>query len=118
MNDLPLPVFLAVVGGCTLFVSFLLVVRLGVAGRTRTQVAWYVGELWVTIALACVVLFCMGRLLSTGQGDGAVGELSDIGKRFLGLSSAAKVWFVVGGLVVIGLALDLVIRLNRAMHLE
>ena len=118
MNDIPLPIFLVVVGGCTLFVSFLLVVRLGAAGRTPRQIAGYVAELWLTIVLACVLLNSMGRMLGSGQEGGATGELSAITKRFSVLTSAAKLWFAVGGIVVIGLTVDLIMRLNRAMRLE
>ena len=118
MNDIPLPAFLAVVGGCTLFVSFLLVVRLGAAGRTPRQIVGHVAELWLTIVLACVLLNSMGRLLGSGQGSGAAGELSGIAKRFTALTTPAKLWFAVGGLVIVGLTLDLIVRLNRAMRLE
>lgn len=98
------------------FLSLLIRMRMQGFGRPSRAIWAAVAELWLTFAATAAVLWAASRLLGEPVTDGAMGELTDIGRRFAALDARTKAWVVAGGVLAVVLFVRLVALLRRYME--
>ena len=98
------------------FLSLLIRMRMQGFGRPARAIWAAVGELWLTFGAIAAVLWAASRLLGEPGADGAMGELTDIGRRFAALDAHLKAWVVAGGVLAVVLFVRLVALLRRCME--
>jgi hypothetical protein len=98
------------------FLSLLIRMRMRGSGRPPREVWAAIGELWLTFAAITTVLWAGSRMLGAARGGDAVGEFTDIGRRFAALDSHGKAWVLVGGALALLLFVRLVALLRRYME--
>lgn len=100
-----------------LSVSLMLAMRLNAAGMATKSLVWLLVEIWVSFALAAVVLVGVSRLLGTGAASGgAPQELEDIALHWNLLGGGAKLLCVVGVAVALAFFLKALMAVRHAMR--
>lgn len=104
-------IFLCVLAISLLFVSLLLVFRLGAGGKTWSEICWVIGEMWLLVGLlTCLFAFMGGFLGPTG------GPEANVLDRFSVMGSRDRALSIAGWVVAIGLFAHLLRIVNRAMR--
>jgi hypothetical protein len=108
--------FLTLVGISLCFLSALISFRMRAGGASARQIAGPVIELWVTFGLWIAIFRSLAARIGVSGGEGAVGELGELGHRIWALPSFARGGVAGGTAIAVGLLVHLLWRLSRVMR--
>ena len=108
--------FIIVVAFALCLMSAMIVLRMAAGGVTAARIAVSIAELWLAVIIWITVFQTIGDAIRSPAGSGEAANPRGLDALLAGISGAASLWLILGGIASVALAAHLMWSLSRTKY--